>query len=405
MCLRIEAAELYCRLMANQEARTMLSEFMNRLRVPLLMTMAAAFACECRGNPREYMPNPSKSNQVEWLELVASRWDAAAAYATNVYHRDGDVRELRGSAYARLGELATPESLAAIARIEAEAKSTRPAYGEERFDWEPGPTFHFASDDREPLAKTKHLDGRWYALVLSIRFGIHRPLLLAASEEPAPRWERGHLLPFACSGTEKEPILLSFDQNTLVFRHRTWYGHSKTRIRLSEVMRDKDGDGWTDLEERQLGLDPRKADTDGDGIPDGADVTPNYAPPASEAEDEEVQILQRAFFATFGMSGSRELLAANPNSKTATSRGTRQIQLWGYPGVVLYRKSMYQWSRDTRPLARCWVGWGATINGERAEVTVSDWEGNMAAGWERVFFKKIQGQWYVVGIDPRKAVS
>ncbi len=378
---------------------------MDCLRLPLLMAIAAACARECRGSPREYLPNPSKSNQVEWLESVASRWDAAAAYVTNVYHRDGDVRELRGSAYARLGELATPESLAAIGRVEAAARATKPAFGDERMDWAPNPTFHFAAHKRVPLGKSKHLDGRWYAVVQGGRFGVPQPLLLTASEGHATRWERGRLLPFSYSGTEGQTTLASLDPNTLEIRHKTSLRYSKARIQLSEVMADTDGDGWTDLEELQLGLDPRKADTDGDGIPDGADVTPDYAPPASEDQDEEVQILQRAFFATFGMSGSRELLAVDLDDKFTSSRGTRRVQLWGYPGVVLYRKSKNQGSSATSQQAHYWVTWGATITGESAAASVGDWEGKMAAGWEKVLLKKIQGQWYVVGFDPMRIVS
>src|SRR6185436_1854566 len=59
-------------------------------------------------------------------------------------------------------------------------------------------------------------------------------------------------------------------------------------IVLSEVMKDSDGDGWTDLEEQRLRTNDHLADTDGDGVPDGRDVCPNYAPAAND-DDEEAQ--------------------------------------------------------------------------------------------------------------------
>lgn len=47
---------------------------------------------------------------------------------------------------------------------------------------------------------------------------------------------------------------------------------------LSEVFADTDADGLTDLAEARMGLDPRRADTDGDGRADGADPAPLTAP-------------------------------------------------------------------------------------------------------------------------------
>src|SRR5690606_32306634 len=43
---------------------------------------------------------------------------------------------------------------------------------------------------------------------------------------------------------------------------------------LAEVYADTDADGFTDIAEARMGLDPRRADTDGDGRADGADSAP-----------------------------------------------------------------------------------------------------------------------------------
>lgn len=47
---------------------------------------------------------------------------------------------------------------------------------------------------------------------------------------------------------------------------------------LADVFRDRDSDGLTDIAETRLGLDPARADTDGDGRDDGADPVPLTAP-------------------------------------------------------------------------------------------------------------------------------
>ena len=57
------------------------------------------------------------------------------------------------------------------------------------------------------------------------------------------------------------------------------------RCPLAAVFRDSDRDGATDVEEARLGTDPGDADTDGDGIPDGADPAPLGASAATTPED------------------------------------------------------------------------------------------------------------------------
>ncbi|REC47098.1 hypothetical protein [Chryseobacterium pennipullorum] len=46
---------------------------------------------------------------------------------------------------------------------------------------------------------------------------------------------------------------------------------------LSEIIKDSDEDGLTDIEERNLFLNPLSKDTDGDGIPDSEDLNPRFA--------------------------------------------------------------------------------------------------------------------------------
>lgn len=52
---------------------------------------------------------------------------------------------------------------------------------------------------------------------------------------------------------------------------------------IDDIVRDSDDDGLTDLAEQQLLLDPRNADTDGDGIADADDSLPNVAFEATQS--------------------------------------------------------------------------------------------------------------------------
>jgi hypothetical protein len=61
--------------------------------------------------------------------------------------------------------------------------------------------------------------------------------------------------------------------------------------RLSELQRDTDGDGLTDLVERRIGTDPYDRDTDRDGIEDAVDSLPQIAAAAGGPPSDPVQSL------------------------------------------------------------------------------------------------------------------
>jgi hypothetical protein len=163
-------------------------------------------------------------------------------------------------------------------------------------------------------------------------------------------------------------------------------GPQEVLLSVGEIERDTDGDGWTDVEEARLGLDPEKADTDGDGVPDGKDVCPDYAPNWDEKPDEEAQVAAKAFFATFGLSGSRHIVLVE--------EGSRPVQLWGYRGPILYGDIAKSW-RQTHSYGGVFVDWKVTINGDTARVDFSDWEGELAASGQFVELRRIDGTWCV----------
>jgi hypothetical protein len=61
------------------------------------------------------------------------------------------------------------------------------------------------------------------------------------------------------------------------------------KLPLAELRRDSDHDGLTDIAERRLLLDPHNPDSDGDGIPDGADPMPNVRQSAAATPDQQVR--------------------------------------------------------------------------------------------------------------------
>lgn len=99
-------------------------------------------------------------------------------------------------------------------------------------------------------------------------------------------------------------------------------------------------------------------------------------------------MLQRALFAAFGLCGSRYLLL--PESES------RQIQLWGYGGPVIYGQTRKAWSSRHQHLA-FYVSWEvACIREDKARVEIHDWEGPLASGSQYVILRKIGREWFAV---------
>lgn len=82
------------------------------------------------------------------------------------------------------------------------------------------------------------------------------------------------------------------------------------------LRRDSDGDGLTDLVEERLGTDPRNADTDGDGIPDGRDGLPLV--PLGAGRTPEAEVLAEVMRGYYQGSGAIHVgLPANAEERHA----------------------------------------------------------------------------------------
>lgn len=352
-----------------------------------------------------------ESTNVTWLESIAQSLTNAQTLGPRG-GLGGSAKDLRTAAYARLGALATVESLAAVERIERQARGQSIVPRTVPLGVWAHPSWHFADSKIAPLAQARTPEGRTYGIVVSFLLGAMEPFLIstAAPEDPTS-WSRPLLVPGQgqifmnlreARLTSESDELLKFDNIQETSRvpkradgtpdfakveiQRT---NQHLEIQLAEVLRDTDQDGWTNLEEERLGLDPNKSDTDGDGLADGMDPCPNYAPAKGDETNEDVLILQKAVFAAFGLSGSRQLLLVGPNSP--------KVQIWGYAGPIIFQKDTGAAWREKYGAGGLFVTWEVTRTGDEARVRLSDYVGPTGGGSQFIQLKRIQGKWIVVG--------
>jgi len=170
---------------------------------------------------------------------------------------------------------------------------------------------------------------------------------------------------------------------------------------------DADRDGLTDRTETALGTDPKRADTDGDGIPDGRDAAPT-AVPARDAAGEVTAGVVR-FAALFLVGGPLALDAAaaassegpngaglvvglppglDPDDQVCELAGGRRRDDSDRPGRV----------RTPFPIARVEV---LKIDGDRAQARFI-WSCHSERRAHELGLVRRQGKWYVVDDRPAR---
>ena len=330
----------------------------------------------------------ARSNDVAFLErLCTDRPYAEAEYAQRG-RMMGGVKGNRAAAYVRLGAMGTPESLAAIARIEqaAHQRSVLPQPATPgTFAYHPAP--HMTDPVWGPAADTRTEDGRQIAAYVLNAYGPPALFLAIASEG---RWSPPLMVPSQIPYGEPPRIALSALPNDRV---RVTFSAPEARgqaiyaptpdaleVTLAELLRDTDGDGWTDIIERHLGLNWRASDSDFDGIPDDRDAAPDYRERPA-ADDEDAQMIRRAVFAMFGFTESPGALFVADDS--------RRLQFDGLPGPVFYREG-------NGGVRVTWKILDKTA--DTATVEVTDFEGALAASTNHLTLRRIEGHWYVVEI-------
>lgn len=363
---------------------------------------AAALAAQDAPAIEAFIQRLRTTEDVAWLESIAASEAALRREWRTTVHRVSWNKRHRTDAYARLGALGTPESLAALRRVEATLKGTSllPGHIDPDATWTT-PTPGMGDVVLRP--QTSAIVGqRSYGVLVLETYGPFAPYLLWQEPGAPAQWSRPFLAgPGSANSWSFEPALArSSGGLTIAFHIPPNVASSAAPPRsipvdVNEVLRDSDGDGWTDREERHLGLDPASADSDRDGIADNADVTPRHAPAPTEAADEDAQILRRAVFAMYGLTGSRWAIFVKP--------GVRPVQLSGHAGPVLYGVDLP--TRDTPrtgtpPAIRggAQASWRVSARtAADATVEFTDWAGIAFQSTSLVTLKKIGDEWIVVG--------
>lgn len=323
-----------------------------------------------------------RSTDVAWLERIAS----SPAFARDVQRSSpiGMAKLLRGAAYARLGDIGTPESLAAVGRIEQSMADVPLTPSTVPLGAWPTVSWHMRDVDQVALATALAPDGTTYAVVIASLLGGVDFFLISTRTPDDPRsWSRPKLLgPPARRDGDRRALLEFRGPVTLVLK----VSGAEVQFALDEIDRDSDGDGWTDLEEGRMGTNPHSPDSDGDGIPDGRDVCPLYALPDGLSDDNNT-ILEKAVFAAFALTGSRQLLYATPS--------TPRVHIRGYGGPIVFDRAI----PSSGSGGGVYVSWKIRDRSTTdAVVEVTDWEGLLAAGGQDVFLKKVLGKWTVVAV-------
>jgi hypothetical protein len=353
-------------------------------RILLALAMISTGALQ----PRSLFSDVQASTDVPWLERLCNEPAVAdAEYAARGRNTAG-VKGVRSAAYVRLGELGTSDSLEAIARVEAahRGQTVLPRVVVPG-GWRHHPAPHM-SDSRWQIENRLRLSQGLDATAFILDFYGPPALFIVTGREG--RWGRPHLV---LSGIPRYVTVslrevgrdrLRAEFSTLRERRRLTevpVVPEAIEFSLSEIEKDADGDGWTDVEEGWLETDMRATDTDRDGLPDGSDSTPAFESPRTQADPVEAAILRRALFALFGLTGAPHALFVRDQSY--------RLQLDNLPGPVFYR--------DARSGVR--VTWKVVKRSDaEATVEIIDYEAPLAASGNEITLRHISGDWYVARI-------
>jgi hypothetical protein len=348
---------------------------------PWLSNVVAAQGGASRDS-RELMTDISRSTDVAWLQRIAMSPEFAAELAAKLLDWT-QLSVLRTAAYVRLGSIGTADSLAAIATIEAGMATRVTATETVNVDDWPREENGYGKG----LAESVGPDGRTYRVVFWNLQGRY-DLFLTSSRTPADRGSWTRPLPTG-SDLDWPPPAVTITwrgQDTLLLRYTIRSERTRERsLSLAALLTDTDADGWTDEEERRLGLDPRRSDSDSDGIPDGADTCPLL--PRSPNSDERSVAIQRVFLAEFGFSSRRQTLWVTSGP----------VHVFGYGAPVLFDHAQPPIRGAFDQRGATFVSWKSSQSGDEMLIEVTAWNNPRAAYGKTYVLKRFNDQWFVVG--------
>jgi hypothetical protein len=167
----------------------------------------------------------------------------------------------------------------------------------------------------------------------------------------------------------------------------------------------------TDVVEARLGTDPRRADTDGDGVADAVDPCPNAAPRPLTDDEKIIAAAVRARFFEEDWSVPAVI----------SVEGIRPFELTGYPRALIWEQG-----RTQGPLGKMYAG-GVNVIGfqppeagdperraklpkevirysadkKTAHTIISRYSGGLNGDGIEVTLKKIGDEWFVIDLQGR----
>jgi hypothetical protein len=192
-----------------------------------------------------------------------------------------------------------------------------------RFDWQ------------QPLVTTTDEEGERWAVVALWWYGSHEDLWIIHSTD-GETWSYPLFtgLGRLARGDSRYQMRLEVRAGKvriLYPRHdvppnASRVARAEEEISIADLTRDSDRDGLYDVEERRLRTDPRKPDTDGDGLVDGEDLNPLVGRNPRQLTDEQA-IRQAVFRRHVHDEVKLTVIQAEP--------ADRQEYLGGFGGITL----------------------------------------------------------------------
>ncbi|HYK89296.1 MAG TPA: WG repeat-containing protein, partial [Acidobacteriota bacterium] len=159
-------------------------------------------------DPADTMARIRNSTDVSWLKRIVLEPNLAATLAKEPLARGG-VLGIKASAYCRLGDLATEESLSAVREIERRAALVPPAPPRACYGSSPAPSFHYDNQEITPVATSARKDGLTYALIAGNELG-DLDVFVTSSRTPNDKasWTRPKLIPNRFFMSIRDPRLV-----------------------------------------------------------------------------------------------------------------------------------------------------------------------------------------------------
>ncbi|WP_309721799.1 PQQ-binding-like beta-propeller repeat protein [Armatimonas sp.] len=366
---------------------------------------AAERALQAKGNPDIYIPVflqklltypqklRSEGMQSEYLLSVIehSSYPDAVAFMRNALSDPQAPREWRTEAFRHLAGTGGAEGIAAVRAARTKPNPRKPWFECIALD---------KHDKEDVVAMKKDTKGRTWMLFHSAILGNGSDLFIVEKKQ------EGWSTPLFTGAWTAGRGFLNADAPT-AFR-----GIPIEKLEKSEwikifpddpiLRKDTDSDGLTNLVEVRLGTDPKKADTDCDGLPDAIDPCPNAAPRSLGDTEQILSACMEAWL--FGQQSQGAMVIFNPEvapfefhswlGQLLWRRGKKQDSWKSLADSGADAVSFYHPIRSHLPKKEL-VEFSADHQSARIVLHVIP-NGCVDTESRIYFLKKIDGEWFVV---------